>query len=43
MTDINFGTVVICTTLTFSHLTPSSFVFVRIAEWLQNRHDGNWQ
>jgi len=27
MTDINFGTVFICMTSTFSHSTPSSFIF----------------
>jgi len=29
MTDINFGTVFICMTSTFTHLTLSSFIFVK--------------
>jgi len=32
MTDINFGTVFICMTSTYSHWTPSSFMFVSIAD-----------
>jgi len=32
MTDINFRTVSICALFTISHSTPSSFIFVSIAD-----------